>query len=217
MDYDFWNNCWLRPTQPFHLSQAHHFLVKYYQQYFDGKDKVLLPLCGKTRDLLFLSDQKIDAVGVEFNQHAVEEFWKESGIRPEITKVDNGVRYDAAHIHLWLSDFFQLHKKDTGSFQLIFDRAAIVALPLELRHKYASHLESFLSPDGQILLVTMDYDPKEMSGPPFCISERDLHELFPHAEITELDRHSILDSHPRWKELELSYLNEILYKIRLKH
>ena len=59
----------------------------------------------------------------------------------------------------------------------------------------------------------MDYVATEMSGPPFRVDIAELERLFPKATIKELDRTSILDSHPRWRELELSYLDEVLYDI----
>ncbi|GAA4357138.1 hypothetical protein GCM10023151_05800 [Kangiella marina] len=60
MDFEFWDNCWGRPTQPFHLTAPHHFLVEQFESYFSDQKKVLLPLCGKTLDLNFLASQKSD-------------------------------------------------------------------------------------------------------------------------------------------------------------
>lgn len=215
MDYEFWNNCWARPTQPFHLTAPHHFLVKYFPKHIAQCSRVLLPLCGKTQDLNFLAEQGVSAVGVEFNPVAVDSFFNDSGIKPEITKTENKALYQSEHIELWCADFFELSKRDLGDFARIFDRAALVALPDDLRASYAKHLISFLSAKGKILLVTMDYDTGEMSGPPFFVSKQELQQLFPQASIQELERISILDSHPRWRELELSRLDEVLYEIHI--
>lgn len=216
MDFEFWNNCWVKPTQPFHLTKPHHFLTKYFNQYFADEERVLLPLCGKTQDLNFLARNGIKAVGVEFNPHAVESFFEDSQLTPKITSFDSKTRYQTTNIEIWLSDFFKIKQDDIGHFQSIFDRAALVALPIEMRRDYAKHLLSFLAPHGRLLLVTMDYDVEQMSGPPFYIDKTEIEELFPRTHIKQLARTSIIQSHPRWRELELSRLDEVLYEIQLK-
>ncbi len=213
MDFEFWNNCWARPTQPFHLTAPHHFLTKYFPAYLSHQERVLLPLCGKTQDLNFLAKHGIHAIGIEFNPVAVDSFFKDSGLAPTITDEDGKARYQAPCIDLWCADFFDITTSDVGRFERIFDRAALIALPDELRPAYAQHLVKLLKSEGKILLVTMDYVAEEMSGPPFRIDLLELERLFPNAIIKELDRTSILDSHPRWRELKLSYLDEVLYDI----
>ncbi|GAA4357130.1 thiopurine S-methyltransferase [Kangiella marina] len=199
----------------FHLTAPHHFLVEQFESYFSDQKKVLLPLCGKTLDLNFLASQGINAVGVEFNPKAVESFFTDSGLAPNIEQASSKTHYSAPNIDLWCADFFELKVEDTGGFERIFDRAALVALPEELRTDYAAHLLSFLKPKGHILLVTMSYDQNEMSGPPFFVGLAEIERLFPNSSIKELNRISILDSHPRWRELQLSRLDEVLYDIHL--
>jgi thiopurine S-methyltransferase len=222
MDFDFWNNCWGRPTQPFHLTTPHHFLTQYFTEFFAQEKKVLLPLCGKTQDLNFLAQHGVTAVGVEFNPLAVESFFKESHLSPSITELDytdlgQQKLYKAHNIELWLADFFKLGTENLGRFKVIFDRASLVALPENLRADYAKHLTRFMAKHARLLVVTMDYDADEMSGPPFYVSKQELVALFPRATITELDRFSILETHPRWQELELSRLDEVLYDIQINN
>ncbi len=154
------------------------------------------------------------AVGVEFNPKAVESFWQANQLEPESRDVAGKKHFRASNTELWQCDFFELSIKDTGVFDVIFDRAALIALPEQLRQQYANHLQNFLTTDGVLLVVTMDYEPNEMSGPPFYVSLDELQELFSEATITELDRHTIIESHPRWQELQLSWLDEIVYEIR---
>lgn len=216
MDFEFWSNCWVKPTQPFHLTKPHHFLTEYFSEYFSDKERVLLPLCGKTQDINFIANNGIKAIGVEFNPRAVESFFEDSQLTPDITSLDNKTRYQTTNIEIWLSDFFDINRDDIGQFQAIFDRAALVALPAEMRPDYAKHLLSFLAPQGRLLLVTMDYDVEQMSGPPFYIDKTEIEKLFPNTHIKQLARTSIIQSHPKWRELELSRLDEVLYEIQLK-
>lgn len=214
MDFEFWNNCWARPTQPFHLTKPHHLLLEHFEHYFSKQSSVLLPLCGKTHDLTFLAKHGVKAVGVEFNPDAVTTFFQDNQLDPEVTRYDNKKLFQVSNIDLWLADFFDLTSDELGQFRLIFDRAALIALPDDMRKNYAEHLKTFLASDGQLLIVTMDYEPDEMSGPPFFLDKQQLQQLFPTESIIELQRESILDSHPRWRELELSRLEEVLYLIR---
>jgi len=214
VDFEFWNNCWARPTQPFHLIRPHHFLVEHFERYLSPQSSVLLPLCGKTQDLTFLAQNGVKAVGVEFNPEAVSAFFQDNSVKPTITDVENKQLFQGDKIDLWLADFFDISPDDIGLFELIFDRAALIALPDSMRAQYAKHLTHFLADEGTLLLVTMDYDANEMSGPPFLVDEHELHQLFPEATITEIQRQSILESHPRWRELELNHLDEVLYLIK---
>lgn len=214
MDFEFWNNCWARPTQPFHLTGPHHFLIEHFERHFSGQPAVFLPLCGKTQDLTFLAQNGVKAVGVEFNPEAVTAYFKENRTDPKVTDFNSKKLFQSANIDLWLADFFDISPDDTGYFQLSFDRAALIALPDDMRAKYAQHLGRFLDDAGQILLVTMDYDASEMSGPPFLVDQDELQQLFPGATIKVIQRQSIIESHPRWRELELSRLEEVLYSIQ---
>ena len=52
----------------------------------------------------------------------------------------------------------------------MYDRASLIALPPEMRERYARHLAGILPPATQILLITLDYPQPEMPGPPFAVS-----------------------------------------------
>lgn len=218
MDFEFWDNCWQRESQPFHLAEAHTFLVKYVQQLFSAEHKVFVPLSGKSLDLLFLEEQGFYPVGVEFNPKAVHKFIDENKLELEHKewKSESGkplVCYQNQSMQVWLADFFDISNKHVGKFKQVYDRAAFIALPEPMRQDYANHLMSLLEDNATILLVTMDYDPDEMSGPPFHITLEEIKQQFPGGQTVELCRCSLLDSHPRWKELQLSRLDEVLYKI----
>ncbi|ACV26199.1 thiopurine S-methyltransferase [Kangiella koreensis] len=218
MDFEFWDNCWQRESQPFHLAEAHTFLVKYVNKLFNKSEKVLVPLSGKSLDLLFLAEQGYYPVGVEFNPKAVNRFIQENQLEfsSQTFPVANGnelIRYHNDTMEVWLADFFEVTENHIGTFEQVYDRAAFIALPDQMRTSYAKHLKSLLADNATILLVTMDYLPDEMSGPPFHITLDEIKQQFPDGEVEELCRCSLLDSHPRWKELNLSRLDEVLYQI----
>lgn len=218
MEFDFWDNCWERESQPFHLAEAHTFLVKYVQQYFSRDEKILVPLSGKSLDLVFLAEQGYYPIGIEFNPKAVNRFIQENQLEFvsqsfPAAKDHQLVRYHNDTIEVWLADFFEVTQNHIGNFKQVYDRAAFIALPESMRQPYARHLKSLLAENATILLVIMDYQPDEMSGPPFLVTSNEIKQQFPEGKVEELCRCSLLDSHPRWKELELSRLDEVLYKI----
>ncbi len=218
MEFDFWDNCWQRESQPFHLAEAHTFLVKSVQQYFSRDEKILVPLSGKSLDLVFLAEQGYYPIGIEFNPKAVNRFIQENQLEFvsqsfPAAKDHQLVRYHNDTIEVWLADFFEVTQNHIGNFKQVYDRAAFIALPESMRQPYAKHLKSLLAENATILLVTMDYQPDEMSGPPFLVTSNEIKQQFPKGKVEELCRCSLLDSHPRWKELELSRLDEVLYKI----
>lgn len=218
MEFEFWDNCWQRESQPFHLAEAHTFLVKYVQQYFSKDEKILVPLSGKSLDLVFLSEQGYYPVGVEFNPKAVNRFIQENQLEFSSQSFPVATDHQLTRHHndfmeVWLADFFEVTQDHIGDFKQVYDRAAFVALPESMRQPYARQLKSLLTENATILLVTMDYQPDEMSGPPFLVTLDEVKQQFPEGHVEELCRCSLLDSHPRWKELELSVLDEVLYRI----
>ncbi|WP_251359298.1 thiopurine S-methyltransferase [Kangiella sp. TOML190] len=213
MDFEFWDNCWHKDSQPFHVSRVHP-LLKTTLPLLDPYSPVLVPLSGKSLDLIYLSEQGYASTAIEFNPKAVTEFITSSGIAFSKTATDDTTVYNSDNIELWLADFFAVTTSDIGQFEQVFDRAAYIALPETMRADYAKHLISLLKSNAQIFMVTMDYPQHQMSGPPFYVDQQELAEHFAGAKISEKARHSLMDNHPRWKELGLDYLDEVLYQIQ---
>jgi len=64
-----------------------------------------------------------------------------------------------------------------GSIDAIYDRAALVALPQEMRIRYTAHLTEITDKAPQ-LLITFEYDQSAMEGPPFSVSNEEVNELY---------------------------------------
>ena len=94
--------------------------------------------------------------------------------------------------------------------------ASLIALPQDMRGSYVRHLLGILSPDTQILLVTLDYSQLEMSGPPFPVSVSEVEELFSeHSKICLLARLDVLDRYPHFYERGVSKLYENIFLLTL--
>jgi thiopurine S-methyltransferase len=64
------------------------------------------------------------------------------------------------------------------SVKAVYDRAALIALPPELRRDYALHLKKILRTGTDILLICLEYDQSLMSGPPFRVDGAEIRDLF---------------------------------------
>ena len=76
-------------------------------------------------------------------------------------------------------DFFAVNAADLPSPPAaVYDRAALIALPQEMRKQYVEHLGHLLEPGAKILLITLNYAQEEMKGPPFSVTDDEVYSLY---------------------------------------
>ena len=174
MEASFWHQKWARGEIGFHQKDINPFLLKYLEILNLPKgSRIFLPLCGKTRDFSFLLANGYQVVGAELSELAVKELFKELCLNPEITLIGDLIRYSAQDIDVFVGDIFDVSAEYLGHISAIYDRAALVALPVEIRAQYTSHLMNITKSAPQ-LLITFEYDQKLMDGPPFSITESEI-------------------------------------------
>lgn len=178
MDKNFWITAWEEGRTGFHQKNFHPKLVQYFPRLASLKDqRVLVPLCGKTHDMLFLFKQGLKVQGVELFEPAVAEFFQENNLPdPIIEKNDVFTDYQLNDITISVGDFFALSEKEPYDF--VYDRAALVALPESMRKDYAKKISRLMKPQGKILLITYDYIPEEMTAPPFSVPDSEIQKLY---------------------------------------
>jgi thiopurine S-methyltransferase len=169
----------------------------------------LVTLCGKSLDMLWLQEQGYRVVGVEISQLAVEAFFGENDLQPEITTSGKFQRYDADNITLLCGDFFNLARADIGDTAAVYDRASLIALPPEMRRRYAEYLTNLLPPGINVLLITLEYPQHQMEGPPFSVQESEVHDLYDsNFQVTRLESVDVLADNPNFTERGLTELIE---------
>jgi len=141
--------------------------------------------------MIWLAQQGHRVLGVELSETAVQEFFAESGVTPNIDQQGAFKRYAADNIELLVGDIFALRATDLAGVAGVYDRAALVALPAKMRAEYAKLLGGLLPAKAQTLLITFEYSPGAAEGPPFSISAEEVSRLF--ADNCEI---SVLDSQP---------------------
>ena len=76
MDEQFWQARWAENQIGFHQRETNPYLERYWSQLqLPAGCQVLVPLCGKTLDMLWLAAQGHRVLGVELAERAVEDFF----------------------------------------------------------------------------------------------------------------------------------------------
>lgn len=178
MHHDFWHQRWQTNQIGFHLPKANPLLVKHFSRLklHTGK-RILLPLCGKTEDIGWLLSQGYQVAGAELSQIAIEDLFKRLALKPVITIMDNLHRYSAPNIDIYVGDIFKLNANQLGHVDAVYDRAALVALPEDMRKEYCAHLLAITHTAPQ-LLICFEYDQTIHAGPPFSVDANEVHQHY---------------------------------------
>ncbi len=218
MQSDFWLERWERREIGFHQDEVNPYLREHWPALrLPHKGTVFVPLCGKSRDMSWLHDQGHRVLGVELSAIAVQAFFTERGCDPQRSRCGKFDCFEAQDIRILCGDFFALQQDDMADVSAVYDRASLIALPPEMRERYARHLASILSPATQVLLITLDYPQTEMPGPPFSVTNDEVAALYrQHAEVRLLARHDVLSQNPRFQQRGLSSLWESIFLLTLR-
>jgi thiopurine S-methyltransferase len=188
MDHDFWHERWDQQQIGFHQPEGHPMLATHWPTLdIAPGTPVLVPLCGKTPDLRWLARQGYPVTGIELSERAAQDFFEEQQLVPTVDREGSFNRYSAAGIDIWVGDFFAADIATLGRFEAFYDRAALIALPQEMRADYVRHLSGLLAEDANGLLITLDYDQNEMKGPPFAVPESEVRQHFDDATVDLID------------------------------
>ncbi|WP_018986892.1 thiopurine S-methyltransferase [Methylophilus methylotrophus] len=187
MHHDFWHQRWQNQQIGFHQDEINRFLLAHFQALgLQAGQRVFVPLCGKSLDMHWLLAQGYQVVGAELSQLAVDAFFTELKLAPEITQSGPLRHYRTEQIEIFQGDFFALTQGQLGSVDAVYDRAALIALPDEMRKQYVQHLMSITQTAPQ-LLISFEYNQSLVPGPPFSVSKPEVSAHYePHYVLTEL-------------------------------
>jgi thiopurine S-methyltransferase len=178
MEKNFWHQKWENNQIGFHNPEPNPLLVQYFEKLSLKKDqRIFLPLCGKTLDIGWLLSKGYRVVGSELSELAVQQLFEELDIEPEISSHNKLKCYSSKDIDIFVGDIFNLTGKMLSPVDAIYDRAALVALPYEMRKQYSSHLLNITDKAPQLILC-FEYDQELVNGPPFSISEDEIQEHY---------------------------------------
>ena len=216
MDIDFWLERWASKQIGFHQERGNPRLARFWPTLEPGSGgRVFVPLCGKSRDMIWLLEQGYSVVGCELSSLAVEAFFAESGLTPEIQQAARYTRWKDNAMEILCGDFFSLGPADIGTIDTFYDRASLVALTPAQRPLYAGHLADLVSKDASGLLITLDYNQAELSGPPFAVSAAEVDRLFSDSfDIRPVFSYDVLEENPGFRQKGLTELFEHAYVLK---
>ncbi|MEI2416290.1 thiopurine S-methyltransferase [Orrella sp. JC864] len=217
MDAEFWLQRWREQRIGFHQNRITPPLEKFWPTLgLHPGSRVLVPLCGKSLDMLWLARQGHSVLGVELSELAVEQFFAENELSCATHTTASGKHYVAGEIEIICGDIFDLDPVTLSRCQGVFDRAALVALPESMRGDYVQAVYSQLAEDYQGLLVTLDYPQGQMQGPPFSVDDAQVQSLFAAAgaQALLLDRRDMLDKEPKFAEQGVERLESLVYRLQ---
>ena len=180
----FWMERWSEGKIGFHEGAPNTFLARHASRIADRR-RVLVPLCGKSEDLAYLAAHDHEVIGIELVEDAVRAFFAEHDATPSITRRGPLAIYTSGAITVLAGDVFAVNEADVGAIDAIYDRAALIALPPELRRRYLDHLRTLVPSRTQALLVTLEYPQDKRDGPPFSVPETEVRALYASAELID--------------------------------
>lgn len=179
----FWFDRWRDGQIGFHEGRPNALLAAHVDV-LGAPRRVLVPLCGKAEDLAFLASRGHAVIGCELVEDAVAAFFAEHQLVPEVTRLAHHVRYVAGAITVFAGDYFALDPGVLGgACEALYDRAAVVALPPELRARYAQHTRGLLVEQPPAVMVTFEYDQRLHQGPPFSVPEAEVRAIYAPREL----------------------------------
>ncbi len=216
MNPEFWQKRWQEKRIGFNQPEVNPLLIKYWTELnLLAGSRIFVPLCGKSIDMVWLAAQGHDVVGVELVESAAQAFFAEQNIQPTVSQhtensaikcyqgqLPNQISKQPSQqtVTLWVADIFALTATDIGPIDAVYDKAALIALPADMRTKYSeqirqlsgnvSKVDSVDSCDNKAapqLLITLNYDQSKKDGPPFSINGEQLEQYYSnHYQICEL-------------------------------
>ncbi|MDH5823112.1 thiopurine S-methyltransferase [Luteimonas sp. RD2P54] len=218
MHHDFWHQRWQEGRIGFHQARVTPLLERHWDATgAPAGSQVFVPLAGKTLDMAWLAARGHRVLGVELSGLAIDQFFEEHGLVPERRKSRFGTHYSAGSIELLCGDVFGLDAAALAGCGAVFDRAALIALPAELRGRYLGELYALLPAGCRGLMITLEYPPDEMEGPPFPVVETEVRaglerewrvQVLERREISEAERES------RFAEEGVTALSTVAYALQ---
>lgn len=216
MQPDFWHQRWHDQQIGFHQDTPTPLMLKHWPSLgIAPGSRVFVPLAGKTLDMAWLAAQGHRVLGVELSQRAVEQFFAEQQLTPDIETTRYGRHYRAGGIELICGDAFGLDEAVLADCNAVFDRAALIALPAPMRERYVHELYARLPAGCRGLLITLEYPQHEKDGPPFSVVEDEVRERYARDwEVTTLERRDILAQQPKFVDEGVTVLDTVVYRLQ---
>ncbi|WP_234736920.1 class I SAM-dependent methyltransferase [Tellurirhabdus bombi] len=204
METQFWTKSWELEGAytSFHRRDIHPYVLKYLTPRRITEKTILVPLCGKSVDMLYFSQFADRVIGVEVVEKAVLQFFQENNL----TFQKAGNAYISRNITIYCCDLFSLTTQEIGHVDVVYDRASLVALPYPMRLLYLDKIEELTQPGTLYFLNTLEYAPS-MATAPFSIAPNEVRSYYPNYAIQHVES-PLLPNHGMVRKFNLRFLIE---------
>lgn len=215
MHHQFWHERWQTGQIGFHQATVHPLLERWWPSFgVRPGARVYVPLCGKSVDMAWLAGRGHRVVGSELSPIAVRDFFASQGLEPAHTAGGSFVRHAAGPYELLEGDALNLEPGTLGAVDAVYDRAALVALPPDMRMAYAASMARLVTAGVAMLLVSLEYPQEMKGGPPFSVDADEIQSVFgPNFAIEVLERVDVLANEPKFAELGIPAVHETVYRL----
>lgn len=216
MHRDFWHERWQTSQIGFHQSTVHPMLARWWPALgVPAQARVYVPLCGKSLDMVWLAERGHTVVGSELSAIAIGDFFAERGLTPSVREAGAFTTHAAGAYEILQGDALALTGGLLGSPGAVYDRAALVALPADMRPRYADTMARLVPAGAPMLLIAFEYPQELRGGPPFSVEAGEIRDLFgPAFVIEELERLDVIAESPKFAELGITALMETAFVLR---
>ena len=184
---DFWNTRYLAGTTPWDLGRIpanlEGFLKRRPKETIPAKTRVLVPGCGSGHEVKALAEAGYDVRAIDLAPAAVAR-----------ARQNVGPRFAERVI---VGDFFTQDLGPAASFDLVYERYFLAALPPQLREAYRDRVAQLLKYGGILAGCFYYQETKPADGPPFGLAWGEADELFGRYYVLVKDD-PIKDSLPRF-------------------
>lgn len=172
-DNVLWLKCWRDQRTDFNQKTVNQLLTRFWPSLDLAQgSRVFVPLCGKSLDMIWLAKQGHEVIGVELSPIAVRAFFRENRLKPARRQVGKFTVWKHGRLSILCGDYFSLTEDDLGQIDTVYDRAALTALPEDIRRLYVAHLRLIVAETTKVfLLTTEDAEEKETPDQAFGVAE----------------------------------------------
>jgi thiopurine S-methyltransferase len=221
METEYWLKRWREGRTGWHRPEVMPLL----EQHWAALDvprgsRVLVPLCGKSVDMLWLAQQGMRVLGIDVSPIAIESFLAENQLHARTRSTAEGTHYEITNapaggeIEIINGDAFAVDPAAIAQCNAFYDRAALIAMRAPMRRRLVNELYVQLSAGSAGLLITLAYPDGEMQGPPFSVDDAEVHDLFDKSwQVERLEYRDILASQPSFSEQGVSALHTGVYAL----
>jgi thiopurine S-methyltransferase len=207
---EFWLDRWKTGRIGFHQEGVNPKLIEFWPILPKGSS-VLVPLCGKSNDMIWLAEQGYQVTGVELSSLAVIQFLGDNDLSYD-THQQGELKIHTVNglpLRIVEGDYFLFTESE---FDACYDRAAMIAMPDSRRAEYVTHTLGRMSSTASLLLISLQYDG-DTQGPPFSVEEESITALWGN-KIQRIASENLAQTTPLYKEQGHNVFEESVWRIQ---